>query len=518
MLAKVKTATLVGIEGSPVTVEADSRAGLPALNIVGLADTTIRESCGRIKPAIVNSGFGFPSGRVTVNLVPAGKHKRGSHFDLPIAIGVMALETGRGGDAEDGFQRLRETAFLGELSLDGAVNRITGALPLAMSLRSAGIKKIMLPADNAAEVSILRDVELLPVTDLGQAAEHIFGTQRLAAYNICREKNENVKTSAMDFSQVRGQEAAKRAVTICAAGNHGLLMMGGPGCGKTMIARRIPGILPELTYEEKLEITGIYSVAGLLGGGEPIIEERPFRSPHHTVSVATLLGGGTRPRPGEISLAHRGVLFLDELGEFDAGTIDALRQPLEEGQVRIIRGTEEAVFPADVMLIAAANPCKCGNLWDERKLCTCTGRQLDNYRRRLSGPFSDRIDMHLRMSPVRREEITGAAGERSLCTAEMKAMVESAVAVQRERYSGTRYKSNGGLDEAGIETFCKATDAADRLLVAAYEKMGLTMRAYGRLRKVARTIADLDGAAEIGEEHMAEALMYRISDPDQKGE
>ena len=314
-----------------------------------------------------------------------------------------------------------------------------------------------------------------------------------------------------DFSQVIGQEAVKRAVAIAAAGNHGILLMGGPGCGKTMISRRIPTILPELTYEEKLEITGIYSVAGLLSESLPIIEQRPFRSPHHTVSTAALIGGGRKPKPGEISLAHRGVLFLDEFREFDTRVIDAMRQPLEEGVIRIRRNMEEVVFPSEVMIVVAANPCKCGNLWDERKVCTCRPAQIESHMRRLTGPFSDRIDMHVKMSPVSREflesEVSKAAASSS---AEMRNAVEKAIKVQRERYAGTCFSNNGSLDEGGVNDFCSLDEGGRKMMSAAYDKMGLTMRAYGRLLKVARTIADIEGTDRIMEEHIAEALMYRI--------
>ncbi len=506
MLAKVKTATLTGVKGSVVTVETDLHRGLPTLTVVGLADTTIREACGRVKPAIMNSGFRFPDGRVTVNLAPAGKRKEGSHFDLPIAIGIIAVGQERSQILERG-----NTAFLGEISLDGTVNPVAGALPLAMSLREAGMKNIMLPESNAEEVSVLKDINILPVRALSQAASYVFGDGTIGIYNNSREKRKQ-KEGGEDFVEVAGQEMAKRAVTIGVAGKHGLMMIGGPGCGKTMIARRIPTIMPELTYEEMLEITGIYSVAGLLGEERSVVGERPFRSPHHTISSASLIGGGSRPRPGELSLAHRGVLFLDELGEFDSRVIDAMRQPLEDGYIMINRNMEEVVFPASVMLVAAANPCRCGNLWDDRKVCTCTKRQLDSYRRKLSGPFADRIDMHIRMSPVEKEKIVAGTGAADcLSSREMRAMVEKAVEIQRKRYEGTPYAGNGDLDERGIARFCGTDSRGRRLLEEAYERMGLTMRACRKLLKVARSIADLEGADDIAEEHIAEALMYRTS-------
>lgn len=505
MFTKVKTATLEGVEGSLVTVETDIRRGMPNFTIVGLADTTIKEACSRIKPAILNSGYDFPQDRVTVNLAPADRPKEGTHFDIPIAVGLLG--------AMCGFAVPEDTAFLGELSLDGTINGIKGALPLALCMRRYGIRKVVLPACNAQEVSILRDVEVMPVETLMQIADYISGRRTLPVYK--GKKIDGKDRWDIDYSQVIGQEAVKRAVVIGVAGNHGMLLMGGPGCGKTMIARRIPTIMPELEYEEMLEITGVYSVAGLLSEKEPIVNKRPFRSPHHTITAAGLLGGGGRPRPGEISLAHRGVLFLDELGEFGLGVIDAMRQPVEDGVVRLIRNNREVRFPSRVMMVAAANPCKCGHLWDEKRICSCNAHQLEQYERKLNGPFSDRIDMHIRMHPVERAVIENETHrQKTICSGEMRRQVKGAVAIQRKRYAGRKYNSNGNLDEKGIEEFCPLDSGCREVMAAAYDKLGLSMRAFNRIVKVARTIADLGGSKDITREHITEALMYRIHDGD----
>lgn len=500
MLTKIQTATLMGIEGHAVTVETDLHNGMPGFNIVGLADTTIREACQRIKPAIMNCGYLFPRERVTVNLVPAGSPKEGSHFDLPIALGVMML----GQDTES----LKHTAFLGEVSLDGTIHSVKGVLPLAICLRRAGIKRLVLPASNAEEASILEDLEILPVTTLREAVAIAEGEQMGTPY--LRKETPGIPKTEYDYSQVVGQESVKRAITIGAAGAHGILMIGSPGSGKSMMAKRIPSILPELTYEEKLEITGIYSVAGLLDDHRPVIEERPFRSPHHTITKVGLLGGGARPRPGELSLAHRGVLFLDELGEFDSKVIDSLRQPIEDQVVHITRQMGDVLFPSQVMLVVAANPCKCGNLWDDKKVCSCTSQQLESHRRKLMGPFADRIDMHIKVNPVTKENLIRAdqmaAG---MSSAQMREMVLAARERQDHRFRGTGYRDNGSLDERGIKAYCVLTGAGEQLLREAFGRLGLTMRGYHKILKMARTVADLEGADRIAEQHVAEALMYR---------
>lgn len=503
MLTRVKTATLEGVKGNVVTVETDIRRGMPKFIVVGLAGTTIRESYDRIRPAIINSGFEFPNERITVNLMPAGKPKDGSHFDLPIAVGIIM--------GARNFDTMDDMAFMGELSLDGKINRIKGALPLAMSLRSDGIRNIIVPVGNAEEVAILKDVNVYPADSLREVINHIEKIKYINVYNSRIEKQ--TQMWEIDFSQVVGQEMAKRAVMTAAAGTHGVLLMGSAGCGKTMLAKRIPTILPELTYEEKLEITGIYSVAGLLTEEEQIIENRPFRNPHNSISVVNMIGGGRKPEPGELSLAHNGVIFLDEFGEFNPAVIDAMRQPVEEGVVRITRSFEEMIFPAQVLVVAAANPCKCGNLWDEKKRCTCTARQIESYTRKLRGPFSDRIDMHIKMTPVDKKLLDSQDWNISnMSSAEMKESVIRARKVQKRRYDGTIYKNNGCLDEKGIKEFCILDNECRTMLNEAYEKYGLSLRAYNKVIKIARTLADMEESENIQICHIAEALLYRVDD------
>ena len=500
MLIKTKTAALSGVEGYPVTVETDLRKGMPEFSIVGLGDTTIRESCKRIRPAVENSGYAFPLEKLTVNLMPAARPKVGSHFDLPIAIGVISIMENF--DVPDGV------AFLGELSLDGHINPVKGILPMVICLRKTGIREVFLARENADEAAALSDMKVYGVGHLKEVLDHLLGRKKVSIHN--RVIPDAVRREDIDYAQVIGQEAVKRAMVIGAAGNHGMLMMGSPGCGKSMMARRLTTILPRMTYEEQLEVTGIYSIAGSLPAGDPVIGERPFRSPHQSITLTGLTGGGSRPRPGELSLAHRGILFLDELGEFDSRVIDGLRQPIEEGRIRIVRSNEEVIFPSEVMVVVASNPCKCGNLWDDKKICTCTARQIQAHRRRLMGPFTDRIDMHIRMMPVDREKIGIGERKRSGMTSEqMRLQVDKARKIQARRYEGRNYRHNAGLDEKGIDEYCIIDQGGMDMLMSAYDRLGLTMRGYHRLIKVARTIADLEGMEGIAEAHIAEALAYR---------
>ena len=499
MLTKIMTASLWGIDADLVTVETDVHPGLPALNIVGLADITIKEARDRIRPAVMNSGFRFPGNRITVNLSPAATRKEGSHFDLPVALGLLLLEEGAPVENAPGW------GVMGELSLDGQVLPVTGALPMAIGMRKSGIKKIMVPEGNAEEVSIVEDVDVYPVSDLRQAFDVYTGKAPAIRYKGTDTADHGSRVIGVpDYADVAGQENVKRAVTIAAAGAHGLLMMGSPGVGKTMIAGRMPGIMPDLDYEGALTLTQIYSVAGRLSEKKQIIRDRPFIAPHTIVTKAGLLGGGLRPKPGAVSLAHEGILFLDEFGEFDGKLLDMLRQPMEERKIAISRGGRNAVFPCSFMLVAASNPCKCGYLGDPKHECTCTPGQIDSYRSRFSGPLMDRIDLHVKVEAVEERDL--GRKTKGLSTAEMKEMVAGARVLQRRRQKD---RLNGELDPAELKKYCPLGGEERKFMEKAYSSLGLSMRVYHKVIKVSRTIADLAGEPEIGVDHIAEALQYR---------
>ena len=498
MLRKIITATLLGIDARTISVEIDVQPGLPFVNIVGLADTTIKEARERVRAAIVNSGFEYPKQRITVSLSPAGIPKEGSHFDLPIAIGVLGTSF-RSMNTE-GF------GFIGELSLDGTVGGVKGALPLAIKMREEGVRKIVLPMPNAQEVSLLKDVELYPVDSLSQCIGFLNGRIKIDTYKRKGFVEPDVG-KIPDFAEVKGNENAKRGLVIAAAGNHGVLMMGSPGCGKTMMAKRIPFILPEMDYEEILEVTKIHSAAGNMNSDYILSGRRPFRAPHHTITKAALIGGGVMPHPGEISLAHNGVLFLDEFGEFDPGVIELLRQPVEEGIIHINRAKWATDFPCRLMLVAAANPCKCGFAGDEDHLCTCTPRQLESYSSRFSGPMLDRLDVHLHVNPVREELMD--SNKTGMSTLEMKNMVTETVERQKWRYRGTKILFNSRLNESDMKSFCSLGEDEEKFLKDAFANLGMSMRGYNKVLKVSRTVADLCGSDDIKTSHIAEALYYR---------
>lgn len=509
MYAKTKTGVLYGLLAETAIVETDLASGLPCFSVVGLADQSVREAKERIRAAIVNEGYAFPSRRITVNLSPAGRKKEGTHFDLPIAVSVLAASQ------RIPKETLPDYAFIGELSLDGVVNRVEGVLALLIGLQQSGVKKVFLPEKNMEEGMLLSGLMLYPVSRLGQVGAHLGGKRQIQPV---RANSSRVFASAKapsDFSDVKGQERVKRAVVVAGAASHGLLLSGPPGVGKTMIGRRIPGVLPKLSYEEQLEVTRIYSVAGMLTGEQPVITERPFRAPHHSLSAAAFAGGGSRPKPGEITLAHRGVLFLDELPEFRRRVLEMLRTPLEDGSVTISRLSGNYTFPAEFMLVAAMNPCLCGYYGDDSHECTCTETQVQAYLSKLSGPLLDRIDIHVEMMPVSYGALMeeGKQEKRAeMGTEEMRAQIVRARRLQQQRYTSENILYNSQLTPSLMHKYCCLSKSCKRLLEQAYHHYGLSARAKDKALKLSRTIADISGSAQIGEEHLAEALQYRCLD------
>ena len=505
MLAKVFSSAVLGIDAYRVEVEVDITSGLPTYTTVGLPEASVKESKERVKSAIGNSGYRFPDDRITVNLAPAAIKKEGTGFDLPIALGILAAT----GIIPQ--ETISQYLILGELSLDGRVKPVRGSLPMALAAKEAGYKSIIVPFDNSREASVVTEIEVLPVKTLSQVVAYLTGFSRIAPEktNISDlfEKNDHF---AVDYAEVAGQEHVKRALEITAAGGHNLLMIGPPGSGKTMLAKRLPTILPPFIFNEAIETTKIFSVVGLLEKDQALITRRPFRSPHHTISDAGLIGGGHLPRPGEVSLAHNGVLFLDELPEFKKHVLEVLRQPLEDSQVTISRASTTLTYPSNFMMVAAMNPCPCGYFSDPKHACRCTYQQIHRYRSKISGPLLDRIDIHVEVPAVPYKDLMAESSAEP--SADIGQRVAAARKIQSQRFARAKIYCNAQMSSRHIKAHCRIDDASRRLLESAIDKLGLSARAFNRVLKIARTIADLTAEPAIRVDHISEAIQYRNLD------
>ena len=500
MVVTVRSLGLNGIAGYAVSAECFLSGGLPAFDIVGLPDAAVREARERVRAAVKNCGAKFPVSRITVNLAPAGQKKAGTVYDLPIFVGLLAA----GRELPPPAQ---QAAFIGELSLTGALRGVTGVLPMALAARDAGVKELYVPAENAAEATLAGGLTVYGVPDVGALVRHLRGEERLSPASAWVPEAE--EAAGPDLRDVMGQENARRALEIAAAGGHNLLLIGSPGAGKSMLAKRLPSILPDMSREEALEVSGIWSVAGLADPQHPLLTRRPFRSPHHTASAAALTGGGPLLRPGEISLAHNGVLFLDELPEFSKAALETLRQPLEDGFVTITRASGSLTLPSRFMLVCAMNPCRCGWYGHPSGRCTCSPQQVEQYMQRISGPLLDRIDMHIDVPSVEYEAMRRK--EQPEPSSAIRERVNAAREVQKKRFAGTEVSCNAYMTPAMIGQYCALDAAGEKLMQGAFERLGLTARSHDRILRMARTIADLEGSERIEAAHLAEAIQYRSS-------